>query len=109
MGLVTVALIIVVVWIGLLVFVLAISKASGRADANEERNLAAGLNHTSDHSPAPDSDATVQGVPRPTEWALSSAGAHQQHQQHHPLTTSGTSRDVPPANPGKVPTRGPCA
>jgi hypothetical protein len=59
MGVVTVALIIVVVWIGLLVFVLAISKASGRADADEERNLAAGFDHVSNDSPAPDSDALV--------------------------------------------------
>ncbi|MGN6872316.1 MAG: hypothetical protein ACTHMY_28335 [Solirubrobacteraceae bacterium] len=40
MDFVIIALIVVAVWIGLLVFVLAVCKASGRADAAEERYLA---------------------------------------------------------------------
>jgi hypothetical protein len=59
MGLVTIALIVVVVWIGLVAFVLAIGEASGRADADEERNLAAGVDDVSNQALAPDSHATV--------------------------------------------------
>lgn len=40
MDFVIIALIVVAVWIGLLVFVWAMCKASGRADAAEERHLA---------------------------------------------------------------------
>lgn len=42
MGLLIIALIVVVVWIGVLVVVLAACTASGRADAEEERHLAQG-------------------------------------------------------------------
>jgi hypothetical protein len=56
MGLI-IALIIVAVWIGVLIFVLAVCKASGHADAAEERNLAEARNVPS-HSPAPHLDAT---------------------------------------------------
>ncbi len=42
MDLVTIALIIGAVWIGVLVVVLAMCKASGHADADEERDMPAG-------------------------------------------------------------------
>jgi hypothetical protein len=63
MDLVTIALIIVAVWIGVLVFVLAISKASGHADADEERHLAEARDDASNQSLPPhahaDADAAV--------------------------------------------------
>jgi hypothetical protein len=59
MDLVTVALIIVAVWIGVLVFVLAISKASGHADADEERHLAEARDDASNQSLPPHADAAV--------------------------------------------------
>jgi hypothetical protein len=67
MGLVTVALIIVTLWICILLFVLAIAKASGRADANEERYLAAGRDDVSNQSLAPHSDATVGDAGKSTD------------------------------------------
>jgi hypothetical protein len=57
-GLVTIALIIGGIWFGVLVFALAIFKASGHADANEERNLAAARDAMS-KSLAPHSNPTV--------------------------------------------------
>lgn len=56
MGLVTIALVIIGAWIGVLVFVLAIFKASGRADAEEERYLVEGRDDVSNQSRAPDSN-----------------------------------------------------
>jgi hypothetical protein len=53
MGSVTIALIIVAVWIGLLVFVFAMCAASGRADADEARWLAEGRDDVSNESLAP--------------------------------------------------------
>jgi hypothetical protein len=64
MGIVTFALVIVGVWIGVLVFVLAIFKASGHADANEERYLAEGRDDVSNQSLAPHSNATLGGEQR---------------------------------------------
>ena len=49
---------IVAVWIGLLVAVLAMCKASGRADAAEERYLAEGCDDVSSQSLAAHLDAT---------------------------------------------------
>jgi hypothetical protein len=69
MGLVTVALIIVALWICILVFVLAIAKASGRADADEERYSAQERDDASNQSLAPHSDATVGDEPRSTDRA----------------------------------------
>ena len=57
MSFVIIALIIVAVWIGLLALVLAVCKASGHADAAEERYLAEGEN-VSNQSLAPHSHAT---------------------------------------------------
>jgi hypothetical protein len=64
MGLVTIALIIVAVWIGLLAFVVAMFRASGHADADEERYLAEPRDDASNQSPAPHSGAAV-GDERP--------------------------------------------
>jgi hypothetical protein len=61
MGVFIIALIIVAVWIGILVFVLAVCKASAHADANEERYLAEMRDDVSSQSPAPASNATVSG------------------------------------------------
>lgn len=59
MDLLTIALIIGAVWIGVLVVVLAMCKASGHADADEERYLAEMRDDVSNQSPAQHSDATV--------------------------------------------------
>jgi hypothetical protein len=59
MGLVTIALIIVGAWIGILVFVLAIFKASSHADANAERYPSERRGDMSDRSLAPRSNATL--------------------------------------------------
>jgi hypothetical protein len=59
MGFVTVTLIIVALWIGILVFVLAMAKASGCADADEERYLAERRDDVSIQSLAPPSHATL--------------------------------------------------
>ena len=69
MGLVTLALIIVAAWIGVLVFVLAIFKASAHADANEERCLAEARDDVSTHSLAPHSNATIGGEQRAVDRA----------------------------------------
>jgi hypothetical protein len=61
MGLVIIALIIVAVWIGLLVIVLAVCRASGHADAAEERYLAEGCGDVSNRSVATHFDATGCG------------------------------------------------
>jgi hypothetical protein len=58
MGLVIIALIIVAVWIGLLAFVLAVCKASGHADAAEERCLAERSDDVSNQSLVPHFGAT---------------------------------------------------
>lgn len=57
MGLIIIALTVAVFWIGLLVFVLAVCRASGHADAAEERYLAKGCDDVSSQSLAPH-DAT---------------------------------------------------
>ena len=70
MGLVTFALIIAAaVWIGVLVFVLAVCRASAHADANEERCLAEGRDDVSTPSLAPHSNATIGGEQRPADRA----------------------------------------
>jgi hypothetical protein len=58
MVLVSIALIVVAVWIGVLVVVLAVCRASGRADAAEERYLAEARDEVSYQSPAPHSSVT---------------------------------------------------
>jgi predicted Ser/Thr protein kinase len=61
MSLVTVVLIIVVVvWIGVVALVLAICKASGQADADEQRYLAKGQEDVANLSRAPRSDADYE-------------------------------------------------
>lgn len=59
MSFVTIALIIVVVWIGVVALALAMCKASGRADADEQRLVAKGQEDVSNVSLAPRSDTTV--------------------------------------------------
>jgi hypothetical protein len=61
MGLVTIALVIVGCWIGVVFVVLAMCKASGHADAetDAERYLAEGRGEVSNQSLEPDSNATV--------------------------------------------------
>lgn len=68
MGLVIIALI-VAVWIGLLVFILAACKASGHADAAEERYLAEGCDDVSKQSLAPNFDATGCDERKPIDRA----------------------------------------
>jgi hypothetical protein len=59
-GFVTIALIIVVaVWIGVAVLVMAMFKASGHADADDERYLAEARDDVSNQSPAPHCDTAV--------------------------------------------------
>lgn len=58
-GFVTIALIIVAVWIGVAVLVMAMFKASGHADADEERYLAEARDDVSNQSPAPHCDTAV--------------------------------------------------
>lgn len=53
MDFVVIALIVVAIWISLLVVVLAVCRASGRADAAEERDLAEGRYDVSNRSLAP--------------------------------------------------------
>jgi len=69
MGLVIIALIIVAVWIGLLVFVLAVGKASGHADAAEERYLAEESDDLSNQSRARHFDATGCDERKPIDRA----------------------------------------
>lgn len=59
-----VALIIVAVWFGVLLIVLAMCKASGHADADEQRYLAEGCDDVSKQSLPPPSDPTVGGERR---------------------------------------------
>jgi hypothetical protein len=59
MDLVTIALIIVALWIGVIVVVLAMCKASAHADADEERYLANRSRDVPNQSQAPESAATV--------------------------------------------------
>ena len=59
MGLVSIALIIVAVWIGVLVIALAMCKASGHADVNDERYIAAGRDDVLNQSPAAYSHVAV--------------------------------------------------
>ena len=68
MSLVTLGFIILAVWIGaLVVIVLAVSKASGRADADEERYLAQGHLDVSNRLPVAPSDTAVGGERRPLD------------------------------------------
>jgi hypothetical protein len=75
MGFVTVALSIVALWICVLLFVLAIAKASGRADADEERYLAEERDDVSNKPLAPHSDATVGDEGKSTDHAELQHGA----------------------------------
>jgi hypothetical protein len=59
MDLVSIALIIVALWIGVLVFVLAMCKTSGHADADEARFFAEKRDDVSSQSPAPYSDIAL--------------------------------------------------
>lgn len=58
MDIVTIALIVVAAWIGVIVVLLAMCKAAAHADADEERFLAETSDHLSAPSPAPHLDAT---------------------------------------------------
>lgn len=64
MDLVIITLIIVVVWIGLLVVVLAICRASAHADADEERYLAEGCDDVSSQPVAPRFDDDRKSIDR---------------------------------------------
>jgi hypothetical protein len=59
MGLATITLIVFGVWIGVVVLVLAMCKASGAADAEAERYLAERRGDVSNQSLAPDPNATA--------------------------------------------------
>jgi hypothetical protein len=59
MGLVTIALIIVAVWFGVLVIVITMFMASAHADADAERHSAEARDDVSTQSPAPPSGAAV--------------------------------------------------
>jgi hypothetical protein len=69
MGIISVALLIVALWICILLFMLAIAKASGRADADEERYLAEARDYMSNQSLAPHSDATIGDEGKSTDRA----------------------------------------
>jgi hypothetical protein len=69
MDLLVIALIVVAVWIGLLVFVLAVCRASGHADAAEERYLAEARDDVSNQSPASQFDAAGYGERRSIDRA----------------------------------------
>jgi hypothetical protein len=69
MGLVTIALILVAVWVLVLVFVLAIFRASGRADANEERYLAEERADMWNQSRAPQAEDTLRDERRSADRA----------------------------------------
>lgn len=59
MGLVTIALIILAVWFGVLVIVITMFMASAHADADEDRYLAEARDEVSNQSRAPHSGAAV--------------------------------------------------
>jgi hypothetical protein len=69
MDLVSIVLIIVGVWFGVLVVVLAISKASSVADADEKRFLAPGTDDALDQRIEPTADPTLSGERRPIDRA----------------------------------------
>ena len=69
MGFVVIALIVVAVWIGLLVCVFAMCRASGRADAAEERYLAEACDDVSNQSRKPHSDAPGRAEPKSIDHA----------------------------------------
>lgn len=67
MDFVVIALIIVAVWIGLLVLVLAVCRASGRADAAEERDLAERRYDVPNRSLAPHVETTGRHERKPID------------------------------------------
>lgn len=69
MDLLGIALIIVAIWIGLLVVVVAMCKASARADADEERHLAEGREDMWNQSLAPHSNVAIGDARRSTDAA----------------------------------------
>jgi hypothetical protein len=69
MDLLSIALVIVALWIGVVVLVLAMCKASGHADADEERHFAEGRDHVSNQLPAPYADVALGDDRRPIDAA----------------------------------------
>ena len=65
MDLVSIALVIVALWIGVVVLVLAMCKASGHADADEGRHFAEGRDDVSNQLPAPYADVALGDDRRP--------------------------------------------
>ncbi len=69
MDLVSIALVIVAFWIVVVVLVLAMCKASGHADADEERHFAEGRDDVSNRLPAPYADVALGDHRRPIDAA----------------------------------------
>ena len=67
MDLVSIALVIVALWIGVVVLVLAMCKASGHADADEQRHFAEGRDDVSNQLPAPYADVALGDDRRPID------------------------------------------
>ena len=65
MDLISIALVIVALWIGVVVLLLAMCKASGHADADEERHFAEGRDDVSNQLPAPYADVALGDDRRP--------------------------------------------
>lgn len=65
MDLVSIALVIVALWIGVVVLVLAMCKASGHADADEGRHFAEGRDDVSNELPAPYAEVALGDDRRP--------------------------------------------